>query len=196
MKEIAVLNYNAGNIQSVLFALDRLNVKPVLTGDPDRLIKADKIIFPGVGEASTTMKYLRTHHLDEVIRAYTGPFLGICLGLQLMCRHSEEGDVDCLGVFDIPVVRFPDRQGMKVPHMGWNTMRFADHDLLRGIPQDSFFYFVHSYYAAIAPATIGRTIYGVEFTSVLARDNYMATQFHPEKSGLVGHQLIENFINL
>lgn len=196
MKEIAVIDYNAGNIQSVLFALDRLNVKAVLTRDPDRLYRADKIIFPGVGEASTTMNYLLTHNLDEVIRTYERPFLGICLGLQLMCRHSTEGNVDCLNVFDIPVVRFSEMKGLKVPHMGWNSVSFSDHPLLHNIDQDSYFYFVHSYYAAVSESTIGTTHYGVEFTSVLARDNYIATQFHPEKSGPVGQTLLQNFINL
>ena len=196
MKEIAVIDYNAGNIQSVLFALERLDVRPILTRDPEILSRAEKIIFPGVGEASTTMNYLRRHHLDEVIRAFDRPFLGICLGLQLMCRHSEEGDVDCLGVFDIPVVRFPERKGMKVPHMGWNSVSFSDHPLLHNIDQDSYFYFVHSYYAAVSDSTIGTTHYGLSFTSVLARDNYMASQFHPEKSGPVGQILLQNFINL
>lgn len=194
MKEIAVIDYNAGNIQSVLFALGRQNVKAVLTRDPDRLYQADKIIFPGVGEASTTMKYLKEYTLDEVIRSYGKPFLGICLGLQLMCRHSSEGDVECLNVFDIPVVRFPEKSGLKVPHMGWNSVSYSDHLLLRDIDQDSYFYFVHSYYAAISEYTVGRTEYGLPFTSILARDNYMATQFHPEKSGPVGQQLLHNFI--
>ncbi|HLU93666.1 MAG TPA: imidazole glycerol phosphate synthase subunit HisH [Membranihabitans sp.] len=196
MKEIAVIDYNAGNIQSVLFALERLDVRPILTRDPEILSRAEKIIFPGVGEASTTMNYLRKHHLDEVIRAFDRPFLGICLGLQLMCRHSQEGDVDCLNVFDIPVVRFPERKGMKVPHMGWNSVSFSDHPLLHNIDQDSYFYFVHSYYAAVSDSTIGTTHYGLSFTSVLARDNYMASQFHPEKSGPVGQILLQNFINL
>ncbi len=196
MKEIAVIDYNAGNIRSVLFALERLGIHPVLTRDPDRLAGADKIIFPGVGEASTTMEYLRAHHLDEVIRDFENPFLGICLGLQLMCRHSTEGDVDCLGVFDIPVVRFPEKLGLKVPHMGWNTVEFSEHPLLENVLADSYFYFVHSYYAGLSDETIGRTDYGVPFTSILARDNYMATQFHPEKSGPVGQQLLENFIKL
>lgn len=154
MKEIAVIDYNAGNIQSVLFALERLDVRPILTRDPEILSRAEKIIFPGVGEASTTMNYLRRHHLDEVIRAFDRPFLGICLGLQLMCRHSEEGDVDCLGVFDIPVVRFPEQKGLKVPHMGWNSVRFTDHPLLANIAQDSYFYFVHSYYADLSLSLI------------------------------------------
>src|SRR5690606_3586190 len=196
MKEIAVIDYNAGNIQSVLFALERLDVRSILTRDPEILSRAEKIIFPGVGEASTTMNYLRKHHLDEVIRAFDRPFLGICLGLQLMCRHSQEGDVDCLNVFDIPVVRFPERKGMKVPHMGWNSVSFSDHPLLHNIDQDSYFYFVHSYYAAVSDSTIGTTHYGLSFTSVLARDNYMASQFHPEKSGPVGQILLQNFINL
>lgn len=196
MKEIAVIDYNAGNIQSVLFALERLDVRPILTRDPEILSRAEKIIFPGVGEASTTMSYLRKHHLDEVIRAFDRPFLGICLGLQLMCRHSQEGDVDCLNVFDIPVVRFPEQKGLKVPHMGWNSVRFTDHPLLANIAQDSYFYFVHSYYADLSDVTIGTTHYGVDFTSVLARDNFMATQFHPEKSGPVGQVLLQNFINI
>jgi len=196
MKEIAVIDYNAGNIQSVLFALERLDVRSILTRDPEILSRAEKIIFPGVGEASTTMNYLRRHHLDEVIRAFDRPFLGICLGLQLMCRHSEEGDVDCLGVFDIPVVRFPEQKGLKVPHMGWNSVRFTDHPFLANIAQDSYFYFVHSYYADLSDVTIGTTHYAVDFTSVLARDNFMATQFHPEKSGPVGQVLLQNFINI
>lgn len=196
MSEIAVIDYNAGNIQSVLFALDRLGVKPLLTNDPDRLYKAEKIIFPGVGEASTTMQHLHENHLSELITSYDKPFLGICLGLQLMCRHSEEGDVDCLDVFDLPVRRFPEQPGLKIPHMGWNTVSFDDDHLFDGIAQDSYFYFVHSYYAALSEDTIGQTTYGVSFASVIARDNYMATQFHPEKSGAVGQLLLNNFIKI
>jgi len=196
MKEIAVIDYNAGNIQSVLFALERQDIKPILTRDPDRLSQADKIIFPGVGEASSTMKYLKEHDLDEVIRLFENPFLGICLGLQLMCRHSQEGDVECIGVFDIPVLRFPAETGLKIPHMGWNTVSFREHPLLKGIEQESYFYFVHSFYADLSEQTIGETAYGVSFTSILARDNFMATQFHPEKSGPVGQILLQNFIKL
>lgn len=196
MKEIAVIDYNAGNIQSVLFALERQDVKPVLTRDPDKLMASDKIIFPGVGEASTTMKYLVHHGLDELIRSYNKPFLGVCLGLQLMCRHSEEGDVDCLRVFDLPVKRFPADAGLKIPHMGWNTVTTKGHPLFHGIESESYFYFVHSFYASLSADTIGQTEYGLQFTSVLARDNYMATQFHPEKSGPVGQVLLQNFIKL
>ncbi|MBY5958893.1 imidazole glycerol phosphate synthase subunit HisH [Membranicola marinus] len=196
MKEIAVIDYNAGNIQSVLFALDRIGVKPLLSNDPDRLYHAEKIIFPGVGEASTTMAHLKKHQLDTLIQSYNKPFLGICLGLQLMCRHSEEGDVDCLNVFDLPVRRFPEKAGLKVPHMGWNTVSFNDHPLFKDIAQDSYFYFVHSFYAAQSESTIGQTTYGLSFASSIARDNYMATQFHPEKSGVVGQLLLNNFINL
>lgn len=196
MKEIAVIDYNAGNIQSVLFALERKGVRPLLTRDPEKLYKADKIIFPGVGEASTTMSYLIKHDLDEVIRSYKKPFLGICLGLQLMCKHSEEGNTDCLGIFDIPVLRFPPIPGLKIPHMGWNAVSASDHDLLRGTRDIEYYYFVHSYFASLAEDTIGQSEYGVPFTSVLGKDNYMATQFHPEKSGPAGEMLLQNFINL
>ncbi len=196
MKEIAVIDYNAGNIQSVLFALERLGIKPLLTNDPDRLLKAEKIIFPGVGEASSTMNYLRKNNLDTVIKSYEKPFLGICLGLQLMCRHSEEGNVDCLGVFDLPVCRFSEKSNLKIPHMGWNTVSYQPHPLLDGIEQESYFYFVHSYYAVLSEETVGQTEYGLSFASFIARDNYMATQFHPEKSGPVGQLLLQNFIKL
>lgn len=196
MKEIAVVDYNAGNIQSVLFALERQGVKPILTRDPDRLALADKIIFPGVGEASTTMKYLKEYNLDEVIRLFKKPFLGICLGLQLMCKHSQEGNVECIGVFDIPILRFSAEPGLKIPHMGWSTVTLLEHPLFKGIDQESYFYFVHSFYASLSEHTIGQTTYGVTFTSVLARDNFMATQFHPEKSGPTGQILLQNFIKL
>lgn len=196
MKQIAIIDYNAGNIRSVLFALERLGVEPILTSDADVLHAADKIIFPGVGEAGTTMTYLKETGLADLIRDYKKPFLGICLGLQLMCKHSEEGDTDCLGIFDLSVKKFPSDMGLKVPHMGWNTVDGNDHELFKNLEASPYFYFVHSYYAELSDVTIGQTQYGRAFTSVLANDNYMATQFHPEKSGLQGEILLKNFINI
>ncbi|GAA5220295.1 imidazole glycerol phosphate synthase subunit HisH [Membranihabitans marinus] len=196
MKQIAIIDYNAGNIRSVLFALERLGVEPILTRDADVLNAADKIIFPGVGEAGTTMNYLKETGLADLIRNYRKPFLGICLGLQLMCKHSEEGDTECLGIFDLSVVKFPGDMGLKVPHMGWNTVDGNGHELFKGLETDPYFYFVHSYYAELSDVTIGQSNYGLPFTSVLANDNYMATQFHPEKSGLQGEILLKNFINI
>jgi len=198
--EIAIIKYNAGNIMSVDFALQRLGIKAKITGDPEEIRKADKVIFPGVGEASTTMAYLRAHKLDRLIVDLKQPVLGICLGLQLMCTHSEEGDTPCLGIFHETVKRFVPEPGQetlyKVPHMGWNSIKQLKSNLFNSAIEDQYFYFVHSYYAAIGENTGAVCDYILPFSAALQKDNFYATQFHPEKSGKVGAMVLENFINL
>ncbi len=193
---IAVLKYNAGNVQSVLFALERLGVEAVWTDDPDTLRAADKVIFPGQGEAASAMRYLRERGLDEVIRSLQQPVLGICIGLQLFCRHSEENDTDCLGIFDVAVRRFSGRGGLKVPQMGWNQLIAPQGPLFVGVPAESFVYFVHSYYAEENPAATVLTEYGERFSAGLQCDNFHAVQFHPEKSGPTGQIILQNFLNI
>ncbi len=191
---VAILKYNAGNIRSVICALHRLGVEPIVTADEAELRRADKIIFPGQGEASTTMAHLRASGLDRFILDTKQPLLGICIGMQLMCRHSEEGDVDCLGIFDAEVKRFrPQRHEDKVPHMGWNTIRDTRSELFRGFTQEEFVYFVHSFYVPVNEHTAATTDYIQPFSAALQRENYFATQFHPEKSGGVGERIIKNF---
>lgn len=191
---IAILQYNAGNTRSVRNALHRLGVEPVITADPEQLRQADKVIFPGVGEASTAMSYLREKGLDQVILDLQQPFLGICLGMQLLCSHSEEGDTTTLGLFEAQVKRF--RIAEKVPHMGWNNLQINDHPLLQNLPEQPDVYFVHSYYAEVAPETIAKATYGNEFSAALHRDNFYGVQFHPEKSAQVGAQILQNFLDL
>lgn len=191
---IAVVKYNAGNIRSVMNALDRLDVQAILTDDPEKLRAADKVIFPGVGEAGTAMEYLKKRGLDNVICGLKQPFLGICLGMQLMCTHSEEKDTPCLGIFEEKVKRFPS-SGL-VPHMGWNDFARCEGPLFEGISKEENFYFVHSYYAEIGEHTIGETDYLVPFTSALQKENFYGVQFHPEKSADVGQRLLKNFIKL
>jgi glutamine amidotransferase len=193
--KLAILQYNAGNIRSVSFALERLGVEPLLSEDPEVLRSADKIIFPGVGEASSAMAYLRARRLDALICELRQPLLGICLGLQLMCRHSEENDTPCLGIFPAQVRRFPDA-GLKVPHMGWNTLDDCRGPLLEGLGEQPWAYFVHSYYAEPIAETQARTHYGLPFSAVIQRDNFYATQFHPEKSGETGAKILENFLRI
>lgn len=197
---IVIIKYNAGNIRSVEFALQRLGIKPNITADPEKIKAADKVIFPGVGEASTTMKYLRNHKLDELIVSLKQPVLGICLGLQLMCKHSEEGDVQCLGIFEEEVKRFQVSKGeewlYKVPQMGWNTITNLKSRLFDKSAENQYVYFVHSYYAALGPHTIATTKYSQAFSAALHRDNFYATQFHPEKSGSIGAKILQNFIDL
>lgn len=199
---VAVVKYNAGNIYSVIHALQRMGVKPVLTDDPEDLQKADKVLFPGQGEASHAMRYLREHRLDEVICNLKQPILGICIGQQLMCRHSEEGDVDCLGIFETDVLRFqPQRHEDKVPHMGWNDLKVhipqsSPDELFQGFHNGEFVYFVHSFYVPLCPWTIAETDYILPFSAALHRDNFYATQFHPEKSGSVGERILKNFLAL
>ncbi len=194
---VAIVKYNAGNIFSVDHALRRLGVEAVITADKELLAKADKVIFPGVGEAATTMRHLKEHRLDEVIRSLKQPVLGICLGMQLMCRHSEEGDVDGLGIFDTDVKRFvPARHEDKVPHMGWNTLTDTCGPLFEGLAREEFVYFVHSFYVPLNEHTAARTDYILPYSSALHKDNFHATQFHPEKSGKTGERILTNFLNL
>jgi glutamine amidotransferase len=195
--EVVIIKYNAGNICSVDYALKRLGVTPVVTADVERLRKADKVIFPGVGEAHTTMKHLKEHGLDQVICELRQPFLGICLGMQLMCRYSEEGAVDCLNIFDVDVKRFcPQKHEDKVPHIGWNTLADVKGRLLAGGLEKQFVYFVHSFYVPLNVCTIATTNYILPFSAALQKDNFYATQFHPEKSGSVGEVILRNFLNL
>ena len=192
---IAVVHYNAGNIRSVLNALSRLECEATLTADPDELRAADKVIFPGVGEAGSTMRHLRANGLDSVLRSLQQPFLGICLGLQLMCAHTEEGNTDGLGIFDVPVRKFPAQD--KVPHVGWNDFTQVSGPLFKGLPPTDDMYFVHSYFAELNPSqTVAVTEYITPFSAALHRDNFYATQFHPEKSADAGEQLLRNFLAL
>ena len=193
--KVAVVKYNAGNIQSVMNALRRVGVDPVLTDNPVELRKADRVIFPGQGEASHAMEYLQTHGLDQVIKSLTQPVLGICIGQQLMCEHSEEGNVDCLGIFPAQVLRFhPQKHEQKVPHMGWNQLENVQDPLLEGINEGAFVYFVHSFYVPTTDYTIATTNHILSFSSAMRKGNFMATQFHPEKSGSVGERILTNFL--
>ncbi len=193
--KVAVVKYNAGNIQSVMNALRRVGVDPVFTDNPVELRKADRVIFPGQGEASHAMEYLQTHGLDLVIKSLTQPVLGICIGQQLMCEHSEEGNVDCLGIFPAQVLRFhPQKHEQKVPHMGWNQLENVQDPLLEGINEGAFVYFVHSFYVPTTDYTIATTNHILSFSSAMRKGNFMATQFHPEKSGSVGERILTNFL--
>lgn len=195
--KIVIIKYNAGNIYSVVHALKRLNIEPIVSNDPEIILKADKIIFPGQGEAHSTMNYLRSHKLDILIKELKQPVLGICIGMQLMCQHSEEGNTDCLGIFNAEVKRFiPIHHEEKVPHMGWNTIYDTKSPLYEGVKNSEFVYFVHSYYVPICNYTIAKTDYIQSFSSSLQKDNFYATQFHPEKSGKIGEKLLTNFINI
>jgi len=191
---VTIIKYNAGNIQSVLFALERIGIAATVTDNAELLQSSDKVIFPGVGEASTAMRYLKDRKLDELIVSLKQPVLGICLGMQLMCNYSEENDTDCLGIFDTTVKRFDDT--LKVPQIGWNNIKAADNILFNGLADNPYCYFVHSYYAAICNNTIAVTEYGNTFSSALAKDNFYGVQFHPEKSAAVGEQILKNFLSI
>ncbi len=191
---IAILKYNAGNITSVQNALTRLGFESVVTDDADALRNADKVIFPGVGEASSAMKYLKDRNLDELIRSLKQPVLGICLGQQLMCAFSEEGNVNCLGIFKTMVKKFPSTD--LVPQMGWNSLTQLSGPLFQGIDDSDDVYFVHSYYAELCEHTVATCDYTVLFSAAMKKDNFYATQFHPEKSGSVGEQILMNFLKL
>ncbi len=197
--EIAIVKYNAGNIYSVVNALKRLGVTPVLTDDAERLKKADRVLFPGQGEASNTMASLKAKRLDEVIKELHQPVLGICIGQQLLCRHSEEGNTDCIGVFDVDVKRFvSERHEDKVPAMGWNSIRDTKSELFNGFTtdKDEYVYFVHSYYVPVCQHTIATTDYIQPYSAALHKDNFYTTQFHPEKSGSVGERILRNFLDI
>ena len=195
--KVAILKYNAGNVFSVDCALRRLGVEPIVTDNVEQLRRADKIVFPGVGEASSAMAYLRSRHLDELIRSLTQPVIGICIGQQLLCRNSEEGNTECIGVFDTSVKRFSEAPGVKVPEMGWNTIKpLVDNPLLKGIDENSYVYYVHSYYVPVFDDTIAVTDYSLPFSAAMNKDNFYATQFHPEKSGGVGELILKNFLML
>ena len=195
--KVAVVKYNAGNIRSVDYALKRLGVEAVITADKEILQSADKVIFPGVGEAGTTMNHLKATGLDELIKNLRQPVFGICLGMQLMCRHSEEGEVDCLNIFDVDVKRFvPQKHEDKVPHMGWNTIGKTNSKLFEGFTEEEFVYFVHSFYVPVCDFTAAETDYIHPFSAALHKDNCYATQFHPEKSGKTGERVLRNFLDL
>ena len=194
---VAIVKYNAGNICSVMNAFRRLGVEPVLTDDREVLRRADRVVFPGQGEARTTMTSLREKGLDDVIKNLTQPVLGICIGMQLMCRHSEEENTDCLGIFDADVVRFrPTDHSLKVPQMGWNTIENLKTDLFKGIDDGQYVYFVHSFHVPENRYAIAMTDYVQPYTSALHKDNFYATQFHPDKSGKVGETILKNFLEL
>lgn len=195
---IAIVDYNAGNICSVENALGRLGAEYSLTSDPVVITRADRVILPGVGEASSAMRSLSATGLAPVIKSLTQPVLGICIGLQLMCSFSEEGDTECLGIFSPSVRRFPDVPGVKIPHTGWDTVAELKGPLFKGVPEDSFVYYVHSFCPELSSAqTVAVTEYaGVRFSAALRKDNFFGTQFHPEKSGSTGAEILRNFIEL
>lgn len=192
--KIVIINYGAGNIQSIMFAIERLGYKAVLSNNPDEIKSADKVIFPGVGEASYAMKMLQKSGLDTLIPTLKQPVLGICLGMQLMCNHSEEGNTKGLGIFDVDVVKFSSK--VKVPQMGWNTIYNLKSDLFKGIAENDYMYLVHSFYAPLCAETIATTNYELEYSSALEKNNFYGTQFHPEKSGDIGEQILANFLKL
>ena len=192
--KIVIINYGAGNIQSILFAIERLGYSAVLTNNPEEIKAADKVIFPGVGEASYAMKMLKESGLDTLIPTLTQPVLGICLGMQLMCKHTQEGNTDGLGIFDVDVIKFTPK--VKVPQMGWNTIYNLKSDLFKEIAEKEYMYLVHSFYAPLCEETIATTDYELPYSSALENKNFFGTQFHPEKSGDVGEQILGNFLKL
>ncbi|MCR4765967.1 MAG: imidazole glycerol phosphate synthase subunit HisH [Bacteroidaceae bacterium] len=198
--KVVIIDYNAGNIRSVENALKRLGVEPVITADHELIRTADKVIFPGVGEAATTMNFLKERGLNTLIKGLKQPVLGICLGMQLMCRYSEEGSTPCLGIFDTDVKRFvSNRHEDKVPHVGWNTIygmgaSSVTPGLFDGVAENAYVYFVHSYYVPVGSFTIATTDYILPFSAAIQQGNFYATQFHPEKSGSIGEQILKNFL--
>ncbi|MCD4710730.1 MAG: imidazole glycerol phosphate synthase subunit HisH [Bacteroidales bacterium] len=193
--KVAIIKYNAGNIRSVDYALKRVGVEAFVTDDHEAILAADRVIFPGVGEAATTMEYLKERELDKLLKGLTSPVLGICLGQQLMCSWSEESDTPCIGIFDQPVSRFP-TNGLKVPHMGWNSLDRVNGELVPSELKGSYVYFVHSYYVPVCEDTAAETSYMVPFSAAMQKDNFYATQFHPEKSGDPGELILKQFLKL
>ena len=195
--KVSIVKYNAGNIFSVINAIKRLGIDPIWTDDAETLASSDCVIFPGQGEARNAMDYLKSHNLDRLIAQLKQPVLGICIGQQLLCKHSEEGDTDCIGIFPINVKRFqPHRHEQKVPAMGWNAIRDLKSPLFNGLTERDYVYFVHSYYCEMCDFTTATADYILPYSAALQKDNYYATQFHPEKSGNVGHKILENFIDI
>lgn len=196
MPQVTIIKYNAGNVMSVMYALERIGVSYELTADPEKIKAAERIIFPGVGEASTAMKSLVENGLDQVIPDLKQPFLGTCVGMQLLCRHSEEGDTTCLGVFDTPILRFPKKEGMKIPQTGWNNIFDYGSDLLKDIPENAYVYYNHGFYAPLSEYTVAKTTYTLPYSGMLQKDNFYACQFHSEISGDVGEQIFKNFVKI
>lgn len=191
-----IIKYNAGNVQSVMYALDRIGATYEWTDDPDTIRAADKVIFPGVGEASTAMAYLRERELDKLIPSLRQPLLGTCVGMQLMCRYSEENDTTCMGIFDVDVLRFPRTEGFKVPQTGWNDIYDLNNPLCAGLQEHDYVYYNHGYYAPLCAQTAAKTNYITEYSAMLQKDNFFAAQFHSEISGNVGQRIFENFLKL
>lgn len=196
MKKVTIIKYNAGNVMSVMYALERLNVAYELTNDPKQIENADYIIFPGVGEASTAMESLKETKLDTIIPNLQQPFLATCVGMQLLCKRSEEGDAKCLGIFDIDVIKFPKTEGFKIPQTGWNKLYDYKSRLLNEIQENAYVYFNHSYYAPICDFTVATTDYILPYSSILQKDNFYACQFHSEISSDVGEQIFKNFLQI
>jgi glutamine amidotransferase len=191
-----IIKYNAGNIQSVLFALKRIGYEAIISDNADEINSADKIIFPGVGEASSAMNHLKEKKLDELIIQLKQPVLGICLGMQLMCLSSEEGNTKCMGIFDEQVVRFQSNEQYKVPHVGWNTINHLKSPLFQDVKENEYMYFVHGYYAPQSDSAIASTNYGLTYSSALSKNNFYGVQFHPEKSGSAGEKILKNFLSI
>lgn len=193
--KVSIVKYNAGNVESVKNALNRLGVEPILTDDAEELKRADKVIFPGVGEASSAMNYLRQRNLDKVIKSLTQPVLGVCLGMQLLCEFSEENETNCLGILPYKVRRFDDAN-LKVPQMGWNNIFDLKSPLFSGLDENSYVYFVHSFYVEKGAETIAACDYGLKFSAAVQHENFYAVQFHTEKSGAIGERILRNFLKL
>jgi imidazole glycerol-phosphate synthase subunit HisH len=194
--EVVILKYNAGNVQSVMYALDRIGVGYQLSDDFDVIQSADRIIFPGVGEASTAMESLKVNGLDKLIPTLKQPFLGTCVGMQLLCRYSEENDTKCLGVFDLDIKKFPNSPGFKIPQTGWNDIYDLQSPITAGISENAYVYYNHGYYAPLCEYTVAKTKYMLEYSSVLQKGNFYACQFHSEISGDIGQKVFENFMSI